>query len=167
MASLGIQTSVILIMRRGRSLLLSEISTLIRRIEFLKRVLLIRRKMCRRFGDKRRIGSAMVKVLTMLQTQVSMEAANSRKPAMRVTIVHEQALKTFMFDGDGIPSNITSGYLPFMMIPPGGTSNEATARQLKIESTNLDYGTVLESGRGIVLGDSCALYKIKAHLPLD
>ena len=106
-------------------------------------------------------------VLTMLQTQVSMEAAYFGKPAMRVTIAHQEALKSFSFNGDGIPSNIASGFLPFMCIPPGGTSNEATIRQLEIEAANYDYMVVLEGGRGIGLEDSREIRKIKAYLPLD
>ena len=106
-------------------------------------------------------------VLTMLQTQVTIEATHFGKPAMKVTIAHQEALKSFSFNGDGIPSNIASGFLPFMCIPPGGTSNEATIRQLEIEAANYDYMVVLEGGRGIGLEDSREIRKIKAYLPLD
>ena len=82
----------------------------------------------------------------MLQGQVSKEANHFEQPAMRVTVVHENALKSFKFEGDGIPSNIASGLLLFMMVPPGGTSSAATARQLEIEEAMYDYSTVLEGG---------------------
>ena len=103
----------------------------------------------------------------MLQTQVSMEIAHFGQPAMRVTVAHKNCLKTFTFNGGGIPSNIASVFLPFMMIPPGGTSNEATARQLEIEAAMFDYNTALEGGRGIGLEDSREIRKMKGYLLLD
>lgn len=51
-------------------------------------------------------------LFTMFQTQVSVEASFLRKPTMRVTVSHKQALKTFMFNVDGNPSNIASKLLP-------------------------------------------------------
>ena len=54
-----------------------------------------------------------------------------------------------------------------MMVPPGGTSNEVTARQLEIEAAMLDYGTVLEGGRVIGLEDSREIRNMKAYFPLD
>ena len=118
----------------------------------------------RQMANRKRNGEPL---FSMLQTQVSKEAAYFEQPAMRVTVAHENALKFFTFDGDGIPSNIASGFLPFMMIPPGGTSNTATARQLKIEAAMLDYGIVLEGGRGIGLEDSREIRNMKAYFPLD
>ena len=106
-------------------------------------------------------------VFTMLQTHVTIEATQLRKPTMRVTIAQQEALKTFCFNGEDNPSNITSGFLPFMCIPPGGTSNEASARQLEIEAANYDYSTILEGGQRIGLDDSREIRKVKAYLPLD
>ena len=106
-------------------------------------------------------------VVTMLQTQVTIEATHFGKPATRVTLAHSEALKTFCFIGDGNPANISSGFLPLMFIPPGGTSNEASARQLEIEASIYDYSTVVEGGRGIGLEDSREIRKVKAYLPLD
>ena len=92
-------------------------------------------------------------LFSMLQTQVSKEVAYFEQPTIGVTVIHENALKSFTFDGDSIPSNIVSGFLPFMMIPSGGTSNEATAHQLEIEDAMLDYGIVLEGGKGDWAGE--------------
>ena len=76
---------------------------------------------------------------------------------MRVTVAHENALKTFTLNGDSIPFNIASGFLPFVMIPPGATSNEATTRQLEIEAAMLNYGILFEGARGLFLEDSCEI----------
>ena len=76
---------------------------------------------------------------------------------MRVTVRHEQALKTFTFNGDGNPSKIDSGLLPFMVIPPGATSDAATTRQVETDATMLDYGVLFEGARGLSLADSCEI----------
>ena len=54
-----------------------------------------------------------------------------------------------------------------MMILRGATLNEATARQLKIEATMLDYGVLFEGARGLSLEDSREIRKMKAYLPVD
>ena len=90
----------------------------------------------RQMANRKRNGEPL---FSMLQTQVSKEANHFEQPAIKVIVSHDNTLKSFKFDGDGNPSNILSGFLPFMMIPPGGTSNAATARKFEIEAAMFDY----------------------------
>mmetsp|Transcript_31582 Transcript_31582/g.35346 ORF Transcript_31582/g.35346 Transcript_31582/m.35346 type:complete len:444 (+) Transcript_31582:725-2056(+) len=106
-------------------------------------------------------------LFALFQTKVSVEATHLGKPAMRVTVGHKQALKSFTFNGDGNPSKIDSWLLPFIVIPPGATSDSATARQVEIDATMLDYGVLFEGARGLSLADSHEIRKVKAYLPDD
>jgi len=80
---------------------------------------------------------------------------------------HKQALKSFTFDGDGNTSKIDSRLLPFIVIPPGATSDSATARQHKMDTAILNYSGLFEGARGLSLADSREIWKTKAYLLVD
>ena len=77
-----------------------------------------------------------------MQTQVGIEIVHFGKLAMTVSVPHELALKHFKIGGDKKNSKINSGSFPFMVTPPGATSEEATVYQDKKDDVMLDYGVL-------------------------
>ena len=68
-------------------------------------------------------------LFTLLQTQVTSDAAYYGVLPMCVSVSHELSLKNFKLGDDKNTSKIDTGILTFTVTPPGATSVEATTRQ--------------------------------------
>ena len=82
-------------------------------------------------------------------------------------MLHELSLKQFQLGGDKNNSKIDSGILPFMVTPPGATSEKAAFHQVEEDDAMLDYGVVAEGGNELSLADARVIRKGHAHIPLN
>ena len=81
-------------------------------------------------------------LVTLLQEQVTSDAAHYGVLPMCVSVPHKLAPKNFKLGGDKKSSKIGTVILPFMVTPPGATSVEAIARQDKENDAMLDYAVI-------------------------
>ena len=62
---------------------------------------------------------------TLMKTQAEIEADHLEHTHPSISVPMELSLKNFKLGGDENFSSIDSGILPFMVTPPGATSEEA------------------------------------------
>ena len=104
---------------------------------------------------------------TLMRTQVGLKADHFGQTPPSVSVPQELSLKQFRLGEDENNYKIDSGILPFMVTPPGATSEEAAFCRVEEDNAMIDYGVVAEGATGLSLDDAWAIRKGRAYIPLN